>query len=471
MLFLAPAIAFADNGVDLSLAAESPGPVSALDAFPASIATAAVSPAADVTAVNDEQGLIVTLAPDKQPATLDVEAVEAERKYWIGLDCEPADDTLRSQLGLAPEAGLVILEVVDESPAKLSGLQVHDVITVAKFGDKSQNLSSLAQISELIQTAAAQPIELSIVRAGKPATISVTPALQSELMAVKLEVGDKPVVEDGQRRRGRAARRGGPSARNADDRQGRGTRQAARGQGGRRQQHVGRGNRAENHRRGWIGEQRGGRHPRHAAAGRPGRHQFGRFAQMHRRPGGMQAQRGRMAFHRHGRFSGFAFGGPRHGRHFGNQFAMHQRGWGHFGMGQNRFAGRGPGHFQRPVSNERSTTDMTSRLEAVVSRLEALVGSRGLGQMAGRPGAAGFGPGGFRPPAMAHGHPGDGRHESPGMRPQSGGRRDAPRNDSGVEHRPLAHMQQQIKALREQQENINQALRELSEALEKSQRE
>lgn len=473
MLVLAPIVASADDD----------GPISALDAAANDSAPRVVAQADINLAANDAESAAKVEALGTITLELDV---ATEDGYWIGLDCESPDETLRSQLSLAKDTGLVILEVSDDSPAKSAGLLPNDVVTLAKLGDKQHTISSVDQLSGLIQEAKATPIELTVVRAGKATPVTVTPATRQGVALVKNEQGGRPRALPGRRPGGMVFRFGGPDAKKSDGDKAPQRGPGARGDGGRRQRGPGMA-----HQRG--GEQHRGRHT--AERGRGGRHQHadrGRGMGGHRghHPRHM-AQRGpnrhagRMAMMRHGRHCGFGqrgpgrggfaqhgFGrggfGPRgfeHGGHFGNRFAMSQHG-GRFGGGphiamfQNLMRhGRGPQAFQRPVQSQRSSSGIESRLEALVTRLENLSGPQGLGRI----GASG--PGGFRGPFGGPRRDGD-RPEAqlPGPRGEPG------RREATAEGPSLDQMRGQLRQLREQQENMMKALRELSEALERSSR-
>ena len=47
-------------------------------------------------------------------------------EYWLGLECYPAQDALRAQLNLEEGQGLVVHQVLPESPAAKAGIQHQD---------------------------------------------------------------------------------------------------------------------------------------------------------------------------------------------------------------------------------------------------------------------------------------------------------------------------------------------------------
>lgn len=58
----------------------------------------------------------------------DDEVAGANHKFWIGVRVEPATATLRSQLKLANDQGVVVLDTMPESPARKAGLKPHDIV-------------------------------------------------------------------------------------------------------------------------------------------------------------------------------------------------------------------------------------------------------------------------------------------------------------------------------------------------------
>ena len=91
--------------------------------------------------------------------------------YWIGIDGTPVDDALRSQLELPQGQGLLINQVVDDSPAAKAGLKQYDVLI-------SCHDASIAQIGDLAKVLEEKKetlLPLKLVRAGKRIIIEVTP--------------------------------------------------------------------------------------------------------------------------------------------------------------------------------------------------------------------------------------------------------------------------------------------------------
>jgi len=91
--------------------------------------------------------------------------------YWIGVECHPAGPVVRAQLGLAEDEGLVVDNVVPDSPASAAGIRQHDVLV--KAGDKS--LSGIADLIAAVDAAKEKKLAIELIRGGKTQQITVTP--------------------------------------------------------------------------------------------------------------------------------------------------------------------------------------------------------------------------------------------------------------------------------------------------------
>jgi hypothetical protein len=101
-------------------------------------------------------------------------ASAAAPKLWLGLLSTPADETLRSHLQLAKDQGLVVRDVVADSPASAAGLHVHDVLlTLAET-----SLSSPEQLTQLVEAQGTKELELQYIRAGQRGVAKITPAVR-----------------------------------------------------------------------------------------------------------------------------------------------------------------------------------------------------------------------------------------------------------------------------------------------------
>jgi len=91
--------------------------------------------------------------------------------YWIGIDGAPADDVLRAQLELPAGQGVIINQVVANSPAERAGLQQYDAL----LSTDDKPIGEISDLANHVQQRRETPIVLKLVRSGKPLTIEVTP--------------------------------------------------------------------------------------------------------------------------------------------------------------------------------------------------------------------------------------------------------------------------------------------------------
>jgi membrane-associated protease RseP (regulator of RpoE activity) len=100
---------------------------------------------------------------------------EMAGKFWIGVSCEPAGAVLHAQLPDLPEgAGLVIQQVIADSPAAKAGIKPNDILFAA--GDKP--LAQVADLSGAIAAGKDAELSIKLLRGGKSMTVTVKPEEQ-----------------------------------------------------------------------------------------------------------------------------------------------------------------------------------------------------------------------------------------------------------------------------------------------------
>ena len=114
----------------------------------------------------------------------------AEQRYRIGVTLAEADETLRSQLNLAAGEGLVVTDVVADSPASRAGLREHDVLT--KLDGK--RLTTVESANTQIQEVQERTVTVDFLRRGGEMLAEITPQLSSE-SRLRWSVGDVSVIK------------------------------------------------------------------------------------------------------------------------------------------------------------------------------------------------------------------------------------------------------------------------------------
>ncbi|MEO1616178.1 MAG: PDZ domain-containing protein [Planctomycetota bacterium] len=92
------------------------------------------------------------------------------KQYQLGVLVEPASDALLTHLGLKDQ-GLLVTEVVKDSPAAKAKLQVHDVLIEMV----DHPLKEVKDLREANQSSGGDQVALSLIRAGKMITVSAQP--------------------------------------------------------------------------------------------------------------------------------------------------------------------------------------------------------------------------------------------------------------------------------------------------------
>jgi membrane-associated protease RseP (regulator of RpoE activity) len=134
-----------------------------------------------------EEGRIVELSAEGA-GSHDHAIAEAEEQapgqptYWLGIQGEPlTSSVLRTHLQLADDVGVVIANVVKDSPAEKAGLRVHDVLLAVN----GEQLTDMTMLQQAVAASHGKPIELTIIRLAKEATLQVTPERRPEHIAAE----------------------------------------------------------------------------------------------------------------------------------------------------------------------------------------------------------------------------------------------------------------------------------------------
>jgi hypothetical protein len=112
--------------------------------------------------------------PDQQPPVVSPSAT----RYWIGILGGPVSPALRAQLDIPDNQGLLVRDVVPDSPAAKAGIQKYDVLLRANDND----LSQMSDLVDLVRTTGEQKgqFSLELLRRGQRETVQITPAERPE---------------------------------------------------------------------------------------------------------------------------------------------------------------------------------------------------------------------------------------------------------------------------------------------------
>ncbi len=90
--------------------------------------------------------------------------------YWIGILGLPVDPALKTHLNI--ESGLVVQDVVPESPAAAAGLEKHDILL--KFNEVA--VSDLESLAAAVAENGAREAEVTVIRGGESQQRKIQPA-------------------------------------------------------------------------------------------------------------------------------------------------------------------------------------------------------------------------------------------------------------------------------------------------------
>jgi len=132
-----------------------------------------------VAADEEAEGRIVEISPsedaDLPEADRDSDEQQAEVKmvkHWIGVQGGPINSrVLRTHLQLADDVGVVVENVVPDSPAEKAGIRQHDILAAVN----GEPIANMIALQKVVAESGDKPIELKLIRLAKEMTVTVKP--------------------------------------------------------------------------------------------------------------------------------------------------------------------------------------------------------------------------------------------------------------------------------------------------------
>jgi C-terminal processing protease CtpA/Prc len=116
-----------------------------------------------------------------------------EPSYRIGVEASDAGSTLRAQLKLPKDQGVVLDRVLPDSPALKAGFQQYDVLLTVD----SKSLAKSEDLSAAVKGSEGKALKFTLVRGGEKREITVTPEKRAtEALAAHLALGSRVRVWD-----------------------------------------------------------------------------------------------------------------------------------------------------------------------------------------------------------------------------------------------------------------------------------
>jgi membrane-associated protease RseP (regulator of RpoE activity) len=107
------------------------------------------------------------------------EAQPQKADYWIGVRCAELPPLLQAQLDLPDGQGVLVDEVVDDSPAKRAGLKAYDVI----FTVDGKPIADPQALAAAVGRAEDREVTIEYLRAGRKHSLSIKPAPRPDSLA------------------------------------------------------------------------------------------------------------------------------------------------------------------------------------------------------------------------------------------------------------------------------------------------
>lgn len=114
-----------------------------------------------------------------------------EKRLMIGVHCGEADQLLRAHLKLE-DVGLVVVDVVPDSPAAEAGLLKHDLLL--RSGDAE--LKTVHDLLKSVEDSGEEPVTLRLLRNGDPQELTVTPRIMEQPSEVVVTVWGNQSIPD-----------------------------------------------------------------------------------------------------------------------------------------------------------------------------------------------------------------------------------------------------------------------------------
>jgi membrane-associated protease RseP (regulator of RpoE activity) len=124
--------------------------------------------------------LSVAMTPRPREWEWEIVTFAMGNQYRIGVRVAEVDESLRSQLGLPEDLGLVATEIIEESPAAQAGIELHDILL--EFGGKP--LRTTEDLTTQVQEVGDRAATMELVRKGEQQSVRVTPEHEQPLIKV-----------------------------------------------------------------------------------------------------------------------------------------------------------------------------------------------------------------------------------------------------------------------------------------------
>ncbi len=111
--------------------------------------------------------------------------------HWVGVQCGRMELALRAQLGLAEDQGVLVVAVVDDSPAAKAGIEKYDVLVQA--GDRK--LTKVQDLIDEVDAVKDGKLSVVLIRKAKKKTVELTPEKRPAMEPPSKEPNEESIGE------------------------------------------------------------------------------------------------------------------------------------------------------------------------------------------------------------------------------------------------------------------------------------
>lgn len=127
------------------------------------------------------------------PRAAEPRNTQRDRTLWIGTTCSPATAALRAQLSIPAGQGLLVRDVVRDSPAAAAGIEENDLLLEAN----KESLSRPRDLVRIVTHSEGKPIGITLMRSGQQKSVTVTPRSRANRPRGRNLAGvDRPLLRE-----------------------------------------------------------------------------------------------------------------------------------------------------------------------------------------------------------------------------------------------------------------------------------
>jgi mRNA-degrading endonuclease toxin of MazEF toxin-antitoxin module len=152
---------------------------------------------------SDGERRVLVVSPDEKRQRVQILSVkrdddqeQSQVRYRIGVQCQDVPPALRSHLSahvtIPKDAGILVEDVREASPAEKARLKQHDLL----IGAGEVTLTSFEALQDVIQESGGEPISFTEFRQGQPFEVEVTPQRDEQESRIRANVEIEGLLDE-----------------------------------------------------------------------------------------------------------------------------------------------------------------------------------------------------------------------------------------------------------------------------------